>query len=715
MTEVTATASASPANDCVLVEILDEADELDKIRIDSLRTDPRIREYDTLAEQRGSLAEVIPPAGAAVVAESPRWIHYPWRSSLVRVLGPRGFRRLRLDRNRNKITAAEQDRLREVSIGVLGLSVGHAIAHTLAVEGLAGTIRLMDFDSIDLSNLNRVPGSVFDLGVNKAVVAARRIAEIDPYLNVEITPGGLDASTVSDFLDGLDIVLEECDSFDAKVIVRDHARSRGIPVIMETSDGGVLDVERFDLDDTRPLFHGFLGDIDAVALSGLTTAQKVPLGITLLDAARVTARMAASAIELGRTISTWPQLGGDVALGGASCAAAVRRLALGHSLPSGRVRIDLDAELDALADPLEAPTTTRRVAPPPDDIADVFASLPDRPAVVYAALRAPSAGNSQPWAVSLDDTGMTVTLDGSAPTRGDIARRASAVALGAMAHNIDVAAAARGVGGNLTVTGSGSDLALHYSFGHGADPELARDIDAVLGRATNRGPGDATPLSDGETDALTEATRRAGGVARIITDNRHVARCGAVLAAYDRIRYLTPALHAEMVAEVRWPDSDADPTTGLTLDTLGVAANTLGMLEVTRRADVMALLDEWDGGSALAAPTHTLVTSSSAVLAICQSGHTANDFVRGGRAVEAMWVRATALGLSICPVTPISLYARDDIDREMLASRRAAELTRLDSALEELFGVADGEYVAMVARIFRTDRVPPVSLRRAQV
>ena len=44
----------------------------------------------------------------------------------------------------------------------------------------AARSRLADFDHLELSNLNRVPATVFDIGLNKAEVAARRIAELDP-------------------------------------------------------------------------------------------------------------------------------------------------------------------------------------------------------------------------------------------------------------------------------------------------------------------------------------------------------------------------------------------------------------------------------------------------------------------------------------------------------------------------------------------------------
>ena len=41
-----------------------------------------------------------------------------------------------------------------------------------------------DFDTLALSNLNRLSCGVADLGQNKAVVAARRLFEVDPYLEV---------------------------------------------------------------------------------------------------------------------------------------------------------------------------------------------------------------------------------------------------------------------------------------------------------------------------------------------------------------------------------------------------------------------------------------------------------------------------------------------------------------------------------------------------
>src|SRR5262249_35118341 len=153
-------------------------------------------------------------------------------------------------------------------------SVGHAIAYALAAQGLCGELRLTDFDDLELSNLNRVPATVLDLGVNKAVVCARRIAELDPYLPVTVMPAGVHPKRVGALLDGLHLVVEECAPLDAKVLGREAARARRLRVLMPTSDRGPLDVERFALEPPRPVMHGLIGDITADRLAHLSNKEK---------------------------------------------------------------------------------------------------------------------------------------------------------------------------------------------------------------------------------------------------------------------------------------------------------------------------------------------------------------------------------------------------------------------------------------------------------
>ena len=334
--------------------ILDAADPADSAALERLRADPVIEFIDHLDEQREDLRALRPPPDAALGAEPCRWAYYPWRRAVAAVLGPRAFRAVRLDRNRNLITADEQTRLGALRIGVAGLSVGHVIAHTLAAQGMCGELRLADFDRVELSNLNRVPATVLDLGLNKAQVAARRIAELDPYLQVRVLDLGLTSDTVDEFLDGLDIVVEECDSLHMKALLREGARARRIPVLMATSERGLVDVERFDLQPRRPILHGLLGELDIALLPEMSSREKVPHLLRFLEAELLSPRVAASVIEIDRTLSTWPQLSGDVVLGATLVAEAVRRIGLGEGLQSGRIRVDVGSALDRLEEPAAA-------------------------------------------------------------------------------------------------------------------------------------------------------------------------------------------------------------------------------------------------------------------------------------------------------------------------------------------------------------------------
>ena len=103
-----------------------------------LRTDSGIEFIDRWDEQRNELRGLRPPAASATLAEPKAWAYYPWRRTVTSILGPLGFRDVRLNRNRNLITADEQAELGRLRVGVVGLSVGHAIAHLLAQEGLCG-------------------------------------------------------------------------------------------------------------------------------------------------------------------------------------------------------------------------------------------------------------------------------------------------------------------------------------------------------------------------------------------------------------------------------------------------------------------------------------------------------------------------------------------------------------------------------------------------
>ncbi|WP_376778583.1 Rv1355c family protein [Phytoactinopolyspora halotolerans] len=677
----------------------------DPNELTALRNDPTIDVIDRIDQQQRDLRRLLPPPAQEFLDEPTRWYHYPWRRSVVHVLGPRSFQMLRSDRNRNKITTVEQQRLRRLTVGVVGLSVGHAIAHTLALEGICGQLRLADFDEIELSNLNRIPGTVFDLGVNKAVVAARRIAELDPYLDVTIEPQGLALESIDDFMSGMDIIIEECDSLDVKLAVRSAARRHGIPLIMETSDRGLLDVERYDLEPDRLLFHGLLGDSKPEELMGLSTHDKVPHVLRTLEPDELSPIMAASMTEVDETITTWPQLGGDISLGAASVATAVRAIGLGKPLPSGRVRVDLPAILAGITspEPESVPGQSEDVSANPEP-----APAEAHAAVVHAARLAPSGGNTQPWKFLVSDSAVDVHLDPDQTSTLDVAFRGSYVSIGASLFNAQVAAARHGVLGKAEIFPEGSRQApvARLNFGNGEEPELAALYDSMLQRVSNRHLTEPIPLPDHVLAALQHAAQAEDAEAIIVTDRARLTELAELFGESDRIRYLTPKLHTELMRELRWPGRDSLDW-GLDVRTLELDRSDLAKLRVARREDIMAVLAEQDLGRALGESSRDRIAGTSGLVVVTLGRATPADYVRGGMAIERLWIRAEQLGLSVQVMSPVFLYAVEDHDYDELSERYSDRLRELRRQFDHLTGIG-GRHIALTMRI---GYAPGVSMR----
>src|SRR5690606_3975260 len=140
---------------------------------------------------------------------------------------------------RYKISPEEYNILATKKIGVIGLSVGQSVATTMALERTCGELRIADYDILELSNLNRIRTGVHNLGLLKTINVAREIAEFDPFLKVTCFHEGINENNISEFLlEGgkLDILIDECDGLDIKILCRQKAKELTIPVVMEASD-----------------------------------------------------------------------------------------------------------------------------------------------------------------------------------------------------------------------------------------------------------------------------------------------------------------------------------------------------------------------------------------------------------------------------------------------------------------------------------------------
>lgn len=653
------------------------------------------------------------------------WIYYSWNNCLVHLLDEDEFIEVRTNRNQYKITRVERDVLSKKKIGIIGLSVGQSIAITLAMERGFGELRLADFDMLELSNLNRIRTGVHNLNVPKVVIAAREIAEIDPFLKITCFFSGLTESNIDEFFTQngrLDLLVDECDSLDMKIISRYKARDLRIPVVMDTSDRGMLDIERFDLEPARPILHGTVEGVDPQNIKGLSNEDKIPILLQMLGVENISLRGKASMIEVEQTINTWPQLASSVTLGGAVGADVCRRILLDHFHESGRYYIDLDDIIaDKKIDSLSATAQSNPFSTLTEDemniITDDCVIKIDHQdlslnkdiiiELVKSACAAPSTGNDQPWKWFYKSNILYLYHDEyRSYSFGDFQKIASFITFGAAYENLYIHALSLGIEPyyDFLPHHSKENLVAAIRFKKIEDYSIAgflKPLDsAIFKRHTNRNIAPRTELSSAVFDELSLFAESIPHVKlRWFTDEDDMKAIGKIIGACDRNRLLNSKGHHDFVYhEMRWTTKDAENTKdGIDIKTLGLSNSELAALKIIKEDGVIRALKDIGGGHALEMLAKKIVDSASALCMITLPKYELRSFFHGGRSMERLWLAATNLNLALHPViSPFYLFPRivhgngegldeKSIDELMLLRAEFLNITGLEDNLAEVF------------------------------
>lgn len=606
------------------------------------------------------------------------WIYYPWNNRLVHTLDKEEFIEVRTNRNRNKITRQEQALLNTKKIGIVGLSVGQSIALTIAMERTCGELRLADFDTAELSNLNRLRTGIHNLGINKTVIAAREIAEIDPFLEVKIFNDGLNKENIDVFFTeggNLDLFVEVCDGLDIKIESRFKAKSLGIPVVMDTNDRGMLDVERFDLEPERPVFHGLVEGLNPDTIKDLSNEAKIPHILKMVGAETISTRLKASMIEVESSINTWPQLASSVVLGGALTTDVSRRILLDQYHDSGRYYVDFD-ELVGDKNKPDNQTVPEEYLPPAELSKEDLSSLinsaeidtkdkvnvaeADLMQIIKAGMLAPSGGNVQPWKFVYRNNALYIFHElHFSHSLLDFNHLGSYLSVGAVVENASIKAAALGIESNVIYFPVAGDKRLAAVITYTNQPQLAPDKRLEQGieqRLTNRGLGVKTILADSVYEQLNKAiTEYPGAALTIITDPGKMEALGELLAETEKLRIIHPRGHYDTFTnELRWtPAENEEKRDGLDVRTLGASMAEVAALKIAEDATAIAMVRELGGGNAFKKMVNNAVAVSSALGIITMPEYTEEAFLKGGRAVERIWIEANLQGVSFQPISQL--------------------------------------------------------------
>ncbi len=671
------------------------------------------------------------------------WIYYPWTNRLVHVLDETEFVDVRTSRNQNKITIEERNILLQKKIGVIGLSVGQSVSVTIAMERICSEIRLADFDLLELTNLNRIRTGVHNLGLPKVFSVAREISEIDPFIKVVCYPEGLTEANMDDFFlkDGkLDLLIEESDGFDIKILSRFKAKELRIPVVMEASDRCTVDVERFDLESNRSILHGIVDHLNIETLKSLkTTEEKIPYMLDVLGIETSSLRLRASMLEIEQSINTWPQLASAVTMGGGIATDVSRRLLLNQFTESGRYHVDIDQIIgnvnlkDAHSNNYVSAELTRSSLS--NDEMHVIASrlsnhnsnyLPSEKEIeliVESAMKAPSQGNRQAWKWYFLNGNLFLFHDRIVSSiLLDYDYIDSYISCGAATENLILKSHEIGLNPNVILFPEKKDnrLVCQITFSNEAvstnENEYNYLVSQIDSRLTNRTISERQII---DKNIITEIQNTAisidGIQLKIIDDFNDIERLAEIIATTDRLKILDENGHADFVNEIRWSEREViEKRDGIDLNSFDINTTEKAGLVVAKNWEVVKLIKQWKRGSVFEKlPRKTVLTSSALGLIIVQNYSPVNYF-NAGRSIQRTWLMANKLNVSVQPLSSLtSLFVRLTKGNGIgLDDELKSELTKLKICYDKIVDLpAQGEGIFLF-KLFINDSQREKSLRK---
>ena len=123
-----------------------------------------------------------------------------------------------------QIQESGQERIRNAKVLCIGAGgLGSPALMYLAAAGV-GTIGIVDFDTVDETNLHRqVLFGQSDIGKKKVDVAKSKIEESNPLVSVTTYPVRVNPSNVLEVMAGYDIVIDATDNFATRYLINDAA------------------------------------------------------------------------------------------------------------------------------------------------------------------------------------------------------------------------------------------------------------------------------------------------------------------------------------------------------------------------------------------------------------------------------------------------------------------------------------------------------------
>ena len=121
-----------------------------------------------------------------------------------------------------QVDEAGQEKIKNSKVLIIGAGgLGSPVAMELCCAGV-GTIGIVDFDVVDISNLQRqLIYTEADVGKPKVQAAKQRLEAMNSNVNIVCIEDKLDETNATEIFEKFDIIVDATDNFDARYIISD--------------------------------------------------------------------------------------------------------------------------------------------------------------------------------------------------------------------------------------------------------------------------------------------------------------------------------------------------------------------------------------------------------------------------------------------------------------------------------------------------------------
>jgi len=126
-------------------------------------------------------------------------------------------------------------KLKKAKVCILGLGgLGSNVAVLLARSGI-GYLKLVDFDIVEASNLNRQQYRISHIGIKKTKAMKSIIREINPFVEVDILDIKVDRENIYSIVGDIEIVVEAFDRAETKAMILEELLTNKNKIVVSAS------------------------------------------------------------------------------------------------------------------------------------------------------------------------------------------------------------------------------------------------------------------------------------------------------------------------------------------------------------------------------------------------------------------------------------------------------------------------------------------------